>query len=845
VSAPPRYGALLVAIAAIVTAPFLAVAQGDPAPGPPAPPASVPLAEVGGRSDAVKQAVARRVAQAASLQNVEPIDAGLDAVRAAVAAQELALGERLPRITALDSLIDLDAEWVRSDGELGTLRAELRRRAEALAEQLAQLDEIGALWAATREDAVAAEAPRAVLTQIREVQAATRAATSELTRGRDRVLEAQSAAAGLAQSISAARARIAETQTELLANIFVRDAPPLWGITAAGETGGAALERLRAELESQATATRQLASEQRERGVLHVLGTVALMLLLIAARRRTREWPKDDPKLCEIAAILEHPCAIALLAGIAATSSIYQQPPRAVRELADLLLLMPALVLISPLLERALRPALALLAGFYVLDQIRDVVDPLPVVSRLLFTLEMLLVVGASGWLLQRATRSGAWRQGAIAAAELPETALPRERPLARAAERVIPGLIQIVMGVCGIAAACSVLGFQRLARLLGDAVLESAYIGLVIYALAHATRALVAFVLRSRHARAIHTLGDNAERLADTIGRGLKVIAAIGWGAIVLQLFGVREMALAAIGTVLGAELGVGSVAFSLGDVLMFAFTVAVALGLARGVEVVLEADVYPRLGTPRGSAYAFSTILRYAVLLVGFMASMSALGLDTDRLTVLLGAFGVGLGFGLQTIVNSFVSGLILLFERPIQVGDAIEVEGVAGTVRHIGIRASIVRTFDGSDVSVPNGNLLSSLLVNWTMSDRHRRIEIPVGVAYGTDPDRVLELLRDIAAKHASILPAPPPQPLFRGFGESSLDFSLRAWVADNDYFLSVRSELVHAIYRALEEARIEIPFPQRDLHIRALPPAPASAHTGPLGETHPLTREPRSA
>jgi len=206
---------------------------------------------------------------------------------------------------------------------------------------------------------------------------------------------------------------------------------------------------------------------------------------------------------------------------------------------------------------------------------------------------------------------------------------------------------------------------------------------------------------------------------------------------------------------------------------------------------------------------------------VLIGFLTAVGAMGFDMNQLTVLLGAFGVGLGFGMQTVINNFVSGLILLFERPIQLGDAIEVDGVAGLVHHIGIRASVVRTFDGAEVSVPNGSLLAQRLTNWTRSDRHRRIEIPVGVAYGTDPARVIEILGGVAHDHARMLADSPPQALFQGFGDSSLDFLLRAWVADNDDWVQLRSDLAVAVHQSLAEAGIEIPFPQRDLHVRTLP------------------------
>ena len=163
-----------------------------------------------------------------------------------------------------------------------------------------------------------------------------------------------------------------------------------------------------------------------------------------------------------------------------------------------------------------------------------------------------------------------------------------------------------------------------------------------------------------------------------------------------------------------------------------------------------------------------------------------------------------------------------MILIFERPIQIGDSVELGSVKGRVKRIGIRSSTVRSFEGADITVPNGSLLSDALTNWTMTDRNRRIEIVVGVGYGTDPDRVIAALNIALEEQEGILDAPAPQIIFNGFGDNSLDFALRAWVADNDEVVTIRSKVALAMNRALNAKNIEIPFPQRDLHLRSIAP-----------------------
>ena len=170
----------------------------------------------------------------------------------------------------------------------------------------------------------------------------------------------------------------------------------------------------------------------------------------------------------------------------------------------------------------------------------------------------------------------------------------------------------------------------------------------------------------------------------------------------------------------------------------------------------------------------------------------------------------------------MSNFVSGLILITERPIHVGDSIQVGELWGNVRRIGPRATVIRTFDGSEVIVPNANLIQQEVVNWTLADRSRRLHLPVGVAYGTDPERVLQILTDVARSHPEVASNPEPRALFRGFGDSSLDFELRAWTPDFDNGLTVLSDLAVATNRAFAEAGITIPFPQRDLHLKSVTP-----------------------
>jgi potassium efflux system protein len=224
------------------------------------------------------------------------------------------------------------------------------------------------------------------------------------------------------------------------------------------------------------------------------------------------------------------------------------------------------------------------------------------------------------------------------------------------------------------------------------------------------------------------------------------------------------------------------------------------------------------------QGARDALVTIMGYILFLIAIMAGLSAAGFDFGNIAIIAGALSVGIGFGLQNIVNNFVSGLILLFERPIRKGDWIEVGGTEGYVKDIHIRSTILQTFDRSDVIVPNSELISNQVTNWVLSSKSGRAIIPVGVAYGTDTGKVRDVLMAIAENNDDVVKTgimPKPVVLFREFGDSSLNFELRVFLHNVDIRLRIISDINFAIDKAFREEGIEIPFPQRDLHVKSLP------------------------
>ncbi len=287
-----------------------------------------------------------------------------------------------------------------------------------------------------------------------------------------------------------------------------------------------------------------------------------------------------------------------------------------------------------------------------------------------------------------------------------------------------------------------------------------------------------------------------------------------------ILMIWGVYDDLKGAINGLLALGFNLGSQRISVGLVITAAGILYGSFLASWIIQKLLMDQVLARRRVATGVRVSIARLVHYLFISVGFLVALLALGFEFTKLTIMLSALGVGIGFGLQAVVNNFVSGLILLFERPVRVGDTIELEGRWAEIKKIGLRATTVQTLDQADVIIPNADLIANQVTNWTLSNRRVRLTIPVGVAYGSDVPLVMEILMECANENSMVDKTFTPQVLFLNFGESSLYFELRVWVLDADHRLKTKSELHQAIDRRFRKAKIEIAFPQRDLHLRSL-------------------------
>jgi len=271
---------------------------------------------------------------------------------------------------------------------------------------------------------------------------------------------------------------------------------------------------------------------------------------------------------------------------------------------------------------------------------------------------------------------------------------------------------------------------------------------------------------------------------------------------------------------------LQIGSTPVTVSSIVMFAFVITLFLIISKIICRIILKKLLSRIHLEEGTEYNLLRLTHYSIIFMGFLVAFQFIGIDLSGLIVLFGFLSVGIGFGLQNVASNFIAGLILLFERPIRVGDRVTVGNVEGDIAEINIRSTTVRSLNNISIIVPNSEFISSQVTNWSHRDPKIRIDIDVGVSYGSNLDDVLRSLLEVARENNSLLKKPEPEALHLGFGDSSWNMRLRGWIADPKRHPYVRSELNCAIVRKFRDNNVEIPFPQRDLHLRSPLPLPLS-------------------
>ena len=405
--------------------------------------------------------------------------------------------------------------------------------------------------------------------------------------------------------------------------------------------------------------------------------------------------------------------------------------------------------------------------------------------------------------------------------------------PAVSTKEKLICKVIGIFMLIAFVG---QLAGYTALANHVFDITLRSVLISLFAWIILCALKGCVRTVFNNAFVgKHIKSIVSDVNVIINRFNFIITLVVIFIVIAGILAAWGVYDNTWFAVKSILGLGFTIQGTKITLGKICWAILLFYMILSISWLVRAYLEVNFYPARKIEPGVGISINRLIYYSFIVLGFALALDVMGISIQSLTVIIGALGVGIGFGLQNIVNNFASGLILLFERSIKVGDVVVVNGTWGTVKHLGLRATIIQTFANAEMIVPNSDLVSSTVNNWTMTNRRTRFTVKVGVAYGTDPELVKKVLLEIAANHSNVLRDPAPGVVFTEFGDSSLNFELRCWVRDIASMWKTQDEIMYEVDKKFKENNISIPFPQRDLYIKELPANAKSFVPEPKSET----------
>ncbi len=711
---------------------------------------------------------------------------------------KISIQTRFAEVETID-LKESRNEWNTTIEQMDIWLTDLQRTAIGLERDLKRIRKARLLWRLSLDYATEQNAPQEVILSIQStLDRVTRSEDSTNAR-RNETLVLQTRISEFRMDLTKRIEMIGAELDRRRKSALVVDHVPLWHAFGDPQIDRSLFSQIFNETRRNWGEVLQYLRERPLRIAAQVLlGLTFLFLVWYLGRNAVSRVGEDKESLSVLSIMTRRPLATAILLSTILTEPLYPKAPGAWLKFMSIFLVLALVRILPNLLPRRLRAVPCFLAGLFILHRISIVVPMGNLLNKLLLVSLAIATTAAMYWGVKtigriRTNAPSGWLQ-----------------------------MIQCALGVGALLGLISIflciIGDTSSAYHLTEGILTSAFTAMLLWAAIVLLRTLTVISLNTNRARKLQMVEGHSESICDGCTKLFRWAAILAWVYYTLDGFGKLTPVQASLNRFFHYEMEFGNTSLTPLNFLYFVLAIWLSLLVSRLLRFVLEKDVMSRATLPRGVPETISKAVHYGTLMIGFFVALSAIGIDSSSLALIVGALGFGISFGLQSVVNNFVSGLILLFERPIRVGDKIQVGEMGGIVGEIGIRATTVHTWDGADVIVPNANLISNEIINWTFSDHKRRIEVTVGVAYGVDPETVLALLPSLAAKHPDVLDDPEPIALFLGFGDSSLDFSLRCWTKAS--VLEIQSDVGVAVNRALVEAGIEIPFPQQDLHVRSM-------------------------
>jgi small-conductance mechanosensitive channel len=702
---------------------------------------------------------------------------------------------------AMSDLQQFSQDWQNLQKQIQSLSNILTRHATVLEQEVESLKGDESRWLETSKAVTSQKSPPELINL-------TSKALSDIRPGLASA-EEQSRQIVAMQQLVATHSLIVVTEIDHLQNaigqsqrtLLEPDSSPLWKVQFGAEPDDRALRApSRGSYAEDVVRLKAFASMHRT-GLGVVAALTVLSLVFFARFRPTRQAKNAERNNEGRSPSARRPVSLALLVFVVAMLPLLYDAPNIAIALVSTIGVIPVVRLLKPRLSRTHQSMLVALIMTMLASHALTALYIRTWVKRDLLILFYVAVIGVFVALARECRRQDVNNE---------------HRPGLTMAATII-GVALLFFSILA-----NVFGYVRLSDLLAVGTLTSAYRAMAYYTVAVVGGVLISFSLQPRTTRQFAPVHADRNLLARRLTILLGMTMFLLGIDTTLNRFGIASDVYGAIRFALGYPIKVGSAHFSVGNVVAFVLTLAIGYLVASLMRLILGEEILPRLKLAYGLPNAIATVTHYVVMVFMFLLAVAAAGVELSKFTIITGAVGVGLGFGLQHIVNNFVSGLVLLFERPVRVGDFLEIDGVGGQVRNIGVRSSTLLMPNGSELIIPNANLISEQVVNLTLTDSRRQILLSIPIAYGTDPTFARDLLRKTVVAHQGVLDFPGPTVFFTGFGDSALNFEVRFWAPRPEVVSEVKSEVALSIAAALSKAGIRIPMPQRELHVAGLDP-----------------------
>ena len=690
---------------------------------------------------------------------------------------------------SLETIRGIDDELRDIEERVTPFRRDLTRIASRIDRDLKELEALDATWTATIAAAAKAGAPPDILERAKDVAAAAAQSRQNVRAHHTRVLALQGQATDIGTRLAEIRQLLTVASERAATRLLYRDGPPLWSATFWTESIHSFSANAWQHIGAQASAMKEYLISRWQQFVLHVAVLILLAVLLSAARRKINQLSQDDVGLRENKKVFDMPIVVATLLAMLLSSWFYPNAPNPVWLMIGIFSTVPLVIFSRRVIDRSIYLLLFSVVIFYLADKARALFAPLPGVYRVLLLLEVLGVFLMILPVLRRLRTAG------------PDTVKTY-----KFAWQVIEYGSWITLFASLIVFAAVVAGYARLADFMLRTMLASAYTGMILYAVCRVADGLVHGLLYVPPVSFLAGVQRHRIQVAMRINKLLKWIAFGLWTTVTLRASGLLQRVATALEAFWNASWDLGKLKLSVSEIALFFLILWLTYTISRLTRFLLEEEIFSRVRLDRGLPYALSTTVHYAILLSGLVLALAALGVDMTKFTIVAGALTVGIGFGLQNIVNNFVSGLIVLFERPVKIGDTIQIDDMVGRVQHIGIRATIIQSTAGAEVIIPNGKLISEKVTNWTLSNQLHQIAVPVITKPDINVSQLKATLLEVGRWNKHVLETPAPEVLFIKRGVDAYEFELRAWTGDFEGWLKIKSDLITAVNDALQEKAI---------------------------------------